>query len=33
VEETVRDARRDDVADEQERDAEAEHDLAQLGKV
>jgi hypothetical protein len=28
VEETVRDARRDDVADEQERDAEAEHDLA-----
>jgi len=33
VEETVRDACDDNVADEQERDAEAEHDLAQLGRA
>ena len=33
VEETVRDARDHDVADEQELDREAENDLAQLGNA
>ena len=33
VEEAVRDARDDDVADEQERDGKAEQDLAHLGSM
>jgi hypothetical protein len=33
MEEAVRDARDDDVADEQERDSEAEQDLAHLGSM